>query len=86
MYTYLVMCTLVVYLGQGPVSPVVTREEDGVIIPWCLLQLDGDGDQIVVVVNIEQAQWGSTIRYILARQAIHYLQITYVYMTTLKCR
>ena len=53
MYTYLVMCTLVVYLGQGPVSPVVTREEDGVIIPWCLLQLDGDGDQIVVVVNIE---------------------------------
>ena len=61
MFMYLVMCTLVVNLGQGPVSPVVTREEDGVITPWCLLQLDGDGDQIVVVVNIEQAQWSSAV-------------------------
>ena len=58
---YLCMRTLVVHLGQGPIVPGVSGEEYGVLFPRLLFQLDGDGDQVVGFVHVQQAERSRTV-------------------------
>ena len=80
---YLRICTLVVNLSQQPVNPVITGKEDGVVFSWLLLQLDGYGNQLVIAIDIQQANGSSTILSLTSWETIHDGQVTGVHMSSL---
>ncbi len=82
--TNLGMGILVVDLCQQPVNPVISGQEDGVILSWFLLELDGNGNQLVISIHVQQTDWSRAVVVIPARKAIHYLHVTDVHTTSLK--
>ena len=81
---YLSMSNLVESLSKEPVEPVITGEEDGVILSWLLFQLDGYRYQLLVAIDIEQAYWSSAVAILLRWDSFQDLQITNVDVTSLQ--
>jgi hypothetical protein len=50
------------HLGYEPNVIIVAREEDWVGGRRFLVQLDGDGHQLVFLVEVEQANWRNNLR------------------------
>ena len=80
---YLEACTLVIDLGQHPVHPAISREEDGVVFSRLLLQLDGDWHQLVIPIHVEQAQWSTGVVAVPEREPVQYFHIAEVHTSSL---
>ena len=81
--SYLEACTLVIDLGQHPVHPAISREEDGVVFSRLLLQLDGDWHQLVIPIHVEQAQWSTGVVAVPEREPVQYFHIAEVHTSSL---
>ena len=82
-HPYLAVGTLVVDLGQQPVYPAISREEDGVVFSRFLLQLDGDRHQLVIPVHVEEAEWSARVVAVSQREPIHHFHVTEVHTPSL---
>ena len=81
--SYLVVGTLVIDLGQNPVHPAISREEDGVVRSRLLLQLDGDWHQLVIPIHVEQAQWSTGVVALPEREPVQYFHVAEVHTSSL---
>ena len=77
------MSTLIVDFGKQPIEVVITGKEDGVVLTSLLLELNGYGDQLRILVDIQQANRSSTILPFSSRKTIHDFQVTDVDMPIL---
>ena len=65
------MSTLIVDFGKQPIKVMITGKEDGVVLTSLLLELNGYGDQLRILVDIQQANGSSTILAFSSRKTIH---------------
>ena len=74
---------LIVDLGQQPVVPAISREEDGVVFSRFLLQLDGDRHQLVIPVHVEEAEGNTREVALPEREPFQYFHVTEVHTPSL---
>ena len=70
------MSTLIVDFGKQPIEVMITGKEDGVVLTSLLLELNSYGDQLVMLIDIQQANGSSTMLPFSSRKTIHDFQIT----------
>ena len=80
---YLQVSTLIVDFGKQPIEVTITGKEDGVVLTSLLLELNGYGDQLLMLIDIQQANGSSTILPFSSRKTIHDFQVTDVDMPIL---
>ncbi len=49
-----------------------------------LFELDCNGNQLVIAIHVQQANWSRAVAVLLTRKTIHYLRVTDVHMTSLR--
>lgn len=81
--TNLCVSTLVVNLREKPINKMITWKKDGVLFTF-LLQLDSDGDQLLVGVDVQQTHRSCTIMPLSSGEPLHDFQIANVDMSILQ--
>ena len=77
------MCTLVVDLGKEPIQPLVGGKEDGVLVSWLLLQLDGNRNKLATPIHIEEAHGSWAELAITGSKSFHDLQVANIDVSSL---